>query len=78
MQQMVQKSVDHAIKGISLCAVVMIVETWSRRKLGARCEWVVNTTPWLLYPQEIEPVPTVQELGVPQGTKFRPPLELHM
>jgi len=33
MQHMVQKSVNHAILGISLCALVMIVKTLSCRKL---------------------------------------------
>jgi hypothetical protein len=29
--------------------------------LGARWRWVVNTTPWLLYPWEIDPLSIVQE-----------------
>jgi hypothetical protein len=29
--------------------------------------WVVNATPWLLYPWERDPVPTVQEAGWTQG-----------
>jgi len=33
MQLMVQQSINHTIYGISLCAVVMIVETLSCRKL---------------------------------------------
>jgi hypothetical protein len=27
--------------------------------LGARWGWVVNATPWPLYPQERDPIPTV-------------------
>ena len=35
--------------------------------LGARDEWVVNSTPRPLYPQEGDPVPTVQEAGWARG-----------
>jgi len=45
------------------------VEVWlySFFNLGVRWGWVVNTTPWSLYPQEGDPVPTVQEAGWAQG-----------
>jgi hypothetical protein len=42
--------------------------------------WVDNTTPWLLYPWERDPVPLCRRLGGPQGQsgpvwKISPPLE---
>jgi len=30
-------------------------------KLGARWGWVINAVPWLLYPQEREPITIVHE-----------------
>jgi hypothetical protein len=35
--------------------------------LGTRCRWVVNTTPYLLYPLERYPVSILQEAGWASG-----------
>ena len=52
MQQMVQQAVDHAIWGISLCAVVMIVEIVSCRKLCCVIQFIQakNFHPWYWVP----------------------------
>ena len=36
---------------------------YSLFNLGARRAWVVDATPWQLYPRERDPVPIVQEAG---------------
>jgi hypothetical protein len=30
--------------------------------IGARCDWVIKTVTWLLYPKERVPVPIVEEV----------------
>jgi len=35
--------------------------------LGASWEWIVSATPWPHYPQEMDPVPNVQEVVWGQG-----------
>jgi hypothetical protein len=37
------------------------VYLYSFFNLGARWGWVVNATPWPLYPRERDPVPIIQE-----------------
>jgi len=49
MQQMVQQSVNHAIWRIRLCAVVMIVETLSCRKLCGVAVYIGRTFPLLKF-----------------------------
>jgi len=49
MQQLVQTSVNPAIWGISLCAVVMIVETLSSRILHGVTVYIGRTFPHLKF-----------------------------
>jgi hypothetical protein len=67
------KNVKFTLEQVTKAHRWSIGEAYSFFNLGARCGWVVNVTPWPLYPRERDPASIVEEAEWAPGEKSRPP-----